>query len=217
MHHPEREAKGEQGERDLRAWFDLNRFAHVAIRQDDKTFAHLFRKEVKRPDFLLLVDSIGLLAVDAKFCARCAGGTALPLEADFSRALMFERIFRLPVWYAYRGDDASTWYWISALKAFQVAVRRRPEDTYLQVELKHFVCLRSSADFGLLYTERLPGFQNIRPAGPSTAQMQGSGGPAKPEEKTAGRAAAALGRFVRTVRNGGSRGGDGHTANDQKR
>ena len=126
---PVRKAKGDAGEADLRAWFDRHGFGYVAVCQHQQTFATLFRDQVKRPDFLLLIDSLGIIAVDAKHKSKSKQRDSYTLSYDyeFRRALMFERIFRLPVWYAYHGPDADTWYWISALKAFEVGRRKGPK------------------------------------------------------------------------------------------
>lgn len=166
MFDPALKAKGDQGEADLRAWFDRHGFGYVAVCQNRETFASLFNGVVKRPDFLVLVDSIGIIAVDAKHRNTNPRGDAytLPHETEFQRALMFERIFRMPIWYAYRGSDADTWYWISALKAFAVGKRLGADNSYLQIDLAEFVCLRSGNDFGKLYTQRMPGFERLRAA-----------------------------------------------------
>jgi len=156
--------KGDQGETELQAWFDRYGFAYVRIRQDDITFSRLFKQnEVKRPDFLVLVDSIGMIAVDAKFKKLSrSGNQTLSFEAEVRKAILFERIFRLPVWYAYRGPDAETWYWISALKAFEVGVKYSKEKDYLEIATKEFACLRTGADFAQLYTQRMPGLKRLR-------------------------------------------------------
>lgn len=111
----------------------------------------------------MLVDSIGMIGVDAKHRERVGNRYTLPYDTEFRRAILFERLFRLPVWYAYRGADADTWHWISALKAFEVGEKHdAKQETYLQIDIAHFVCLRSGEDFGKLYTQRMPGLQQTR-------------------------------------------------------
>ncbi len=161
---PVRKAKGDAGEADLRAWFDRYGFGYVAVHQNKETFAALFRDHVKRPDFLLLIDSLGIIAVDAKHKTKDRQRDCYTLSYDykFRRALMFERIFRLPVWYAYRGADADTWHWISALKAFEVGRKKGTKESWLEIDLEHFECLQSGADFGKLYTQRMPAFAKLK-------------------------------------------------------
>ena len=57
---------GKQGEDAMNAWLQLHGFSYVAICQAPDTFAPLFGTAVKRPDFLLLLESIGLIAIDVK-------------------------------------------------------------------------------------------------------------------------------------------------------
>lgn len=161
--------KAKQGEDELQSWFNRHGFGYVAICQNKGTFAHLFRNDVKRPDFLLLVDSIGMIAVDAKYRKLYSEGYTLPHDEEFERALMFERIFRLPVWYAYRGVDADTWHWISALKVQQVGNKRvNAKGAYMELKASEFECLRTGADFAKLYTQRMPGLKKLRSVKDST-------------------------------------------------
>ncbi len=159
--------KGKAGESDFQLWLDRHGFGYVAVCQAEATFAGLFTGMVKRPDFLVVLDGLGLLAVDVKHRETDKKGRfyTLPLDAELRRALMFERVFRLPIWYAYRGPEADRWFWISALKAFEVGKERtNRHGTYLEIKLAEFACIRSGADFGQLYTHRLPGLRKLHAA-----------------------------------------------------
>ncbi len=86
----------------MNAWLQLHGFSYVAICQAPDTFAPLFGTAVKRPDFLLLLESIGLIAIDVKNRNRYKKTCySLPYEDELRRAVAFERLFRIPVWYAY--------------------------------------------------------------------------------------------------------------------
>ena len=90
---------------------------------------------------------------------------SLPYEKELRRALTFERLFRLPVWYAYKGKMDGTWYWISALKAIEVGKLREHKESkvpFLSIRLEEFELVSSNADFGKLYTHRLPGLKKIK-------------------------------------------------------
>jgi Holliday junction resolvase len=161
------EDKGAEGERELNHWLRANGLAYVYIAQSPDTFAGLFPGKVKRPDFLVLLDSVGLIAVDAKNKAPFDGGFTLKMEAEVRRVLTFERVFRMPVWYAYLGRDEAgkiVWYWISALRAVEVGkrrVNRESSEEFLAIQLKYFAEVRTNEDLGKLYTHRLPGLANI--------------------------------------------------------
>ncbi len=68
-----------------------------------------------------------MIAIDAKNCAESRGEYTLPFEEELKRVITFERLFRIPVWYAYLNnidDGHSRWRWISALKALDAGERR---------------------------------------------------------------------------------------------
>jgi hypothetical protein len=159
-------AKGQEGEKKLRNWLDVQGLAHVSICQNPDSFAALFASDVKRPDFFLLLESVGLIAIDVKNQKQSQEGYTLTLDAELRRAIAFERLFRIPLWYAYPATEKgeTVWYWISALKAIEVGQtfkRRKDQLPFLNIALQHFERLVSNADLGKLYTHRLPGAKKI--------------------------------------------------------
>lgn len=162
-------AKGEVGERRLNEWMQAAGLSYLYINQAKEVFARIFRGTVKRPDFLVLLESIGLIAVDAKNYALKRGVFTLPLESELRRVLTFERLFRIPVWYAYLHDEggAAIWYWISALKAIEVGEVRKNSKTgedFVTIKLEHFERIEKNEDLGKLYTHRLPSLNGIHKA-----------------------------------------------------
>lgn len=167
MDYAERVAKGLDGEMNLHTWLDAQGLAHVSICQNPESFAALFAGHAKRPDFLLLLESIGLIAIDVKnqTLSKRPVGYTLTLDTELRRAIAFERLFRIPLWYVYprEENEQTVWYWISALKALEVGDKRvsANEVEFLNIELKHFERLVTNADLGKLYTHRLPGLTKI--------------------------------------------------------
>ena len=162
-------AKGEVGERRLNEWMQAAGLSYLYINQAKEVFARIFHGTVKRPDFLVLLESIGLIAVDAKNYALKRGVFTLPLESELRRVLTFERLFRIPVWYAYLHEEDGTaiWYWISALKAIEVGVIRTNSKTgedFVAIKLEHFERIEKNEDLGKLYTHRLPSLNGIHKA-----------------------------------------------------
>lgn len=72
--------------------------------------------------FLLFNERIllgsGLIAIDAKNQKFYEDRQIYTLNYDkeLRRALMFESLFRIPLWYAYYDESENWWYWINALK-----------------------------------------------------------------------------------------------------
>jgi hypothetical protein len=161
------EEKGKIGEFDLNVWFQKYGLSYLHLNQSKETFASLFAGNLKRPDFLVLFESIGLLAVDAKNYTLSGGVYTLELENEVRRVITFERLFRIPVWYAYRRekDGEITWYWISALKAIEVGEVRKNESKgieFLAIKLEHFVEIRTNEDLGKLFTMRMPSLVSVK-------------------------------------------------------
>lgn len=91
--------KGEGGERTLQDWLDRSRLAYLYLDQSPLTIPAAHRAHIKRPDFLVAVDGIGTIAVDAKAKSFIEG--CLVLDASERRRLDgFESTFGIPVWYA---------------------------------------------------------------------------------------------------------------------
>ncbi|MFC1672530.1 hypothetical protein ACFL12_00100 [Pseudomonadota bacterium] len=158
--------KGAAGEAALNKWLKAQQLSYVAVCQSKKTFSPLFSDEVKRPDFLILFESIGLIAVDVKNYKFSRGKYTLKLEDELKRSLAFERLFRIPLWYAYCDDseDQMSWYWISALKAVEVGEVRtngKTDEQFLAIDRSEFEHITDASDLAKLYTHRLPGVSKI--------------------------------------------------------
>lgn len=152
--------KGDEAEKSFLKWLDENGFSFLYINQDTESFPTLFKNSVKRPDFLVLIDSIGLIAVDVKnynpYKDKYYG---LPYEAELKKTLSFERMFRIPVWYAYSHEDS--WLWISALKAVEVGKilkNKEKKEEFLSICITDFTEVKTNNDIGKLWEQRLPCF-----------------------------------------------------------
>src|SRR5262245_4339404 len=91
--------QGEGGERTLQDWLDRSRLAYLYLDQTPLTIPAAHRADIKRPDFLVAVDGLGTIAVDAKAKAFVDG--YFMLDASERRRLDgFESVFGIAVWYA---------------------------------------------------------------------------------------------------------------------
>jgi len=152
-------AMSKAAERAFEAWLKREGFSYLAVCQDREHFAPLFKGNLKHPDFLILLESIGMIAVDVKGNTLSRGQYTLPYEEEWRLAMTFEQVFRLPVWYAYWDAKAGVAYWISALKAIEVGVERenhKDKKKFFAIKLRHFAQIATNADIGKLYTQRLP-------------------------------------------------------------
>lgn len=91
--------KGEGGERALQDWLDRSRLAYLFLDQSPLTIPAAHRADIKRPDFLVAINGLGTIALDAKAKAFIDG--CFVLDASERRRLEgFESVFAIPVWYA---------------------------------------------------------------------------------------------------------------------
>lgn len=95
----ERIEQGEGGERTLQDWLDRSHLAYLFLDQTPLTIPATLRASLKRPDFLVAMDGLGTVAVDAK--AKAFIDSHFVLDTSERRRLDgFESEFGMPVWYA---------------------------------------------------------------------------------------------------------------------
>jgi hypothetical protein len=101
----ERQAQGQVAEDRFRAWLDRCHLPHVYVEQSPMTIPEHLRGEIKRPDFLVGIPTIGTLAVDVK--AKRIYQDAILIDAyEHKTLLAFETFFNITVWFACFPPDA---------------------------------------------------------------------------------------------------------------
>lgn len=95
----QRKAQGQAAEDRFRSWLDRCCLPHIYVEQSPFTIPEPLRGEIKRPDFLVGIPSIGTIAVDVK--AKRVYRDALIIDAYEHRTLLaFETFFNTSVWFA---------------------------------------------------------------------------------------------------------------------
>ncbi|MHB1546907.1 MAG: hypothetical protein ACYCSB_02245 [bacterium] len=113
-----------EGEEKFQEWLEHKKYSYIYLDQSKDTFSSLFANNVKRPDFLVLIDSIGLIAIDVKSRnkltnynnkGKSEGRFTLNESEDTQKLLAFERKFRISVWIVFCLDAGGfeAWHWIS--------------------------------------------------------------------------------------------------------
>ena len=155
--------RGIIAEKSFLQWIKNSNLPFLYIDQKQTTFSSLFPTAIKRPDFLLLLNSLGFIAIDVKYRpVKRPRFTDFRLDKDdVNLTLGFERIFRIPVWFAFCDEfktEPEEWYWISALKAIEVgAWQPRHEDNkeFLIIPVDECAEVRQVKDLGLLFSQVL--------------------------------------------------------------
>lgn len=163
--------RGKSGEDALHNWLSGSNLSYVSICQSQETFAKLFADSVKRPDFLLLLHSIGLIAIDAKNCTYSSEyqNYTLNYDTELRRSLMFENLFRIPLWYAFydKSAESEKWYWISSLKALEMGEIKQKNDgseNFLAIKREHFIVIETVDDLAKLYSHRIDDIKSLAKA-----------------------------------------------------
>jgi hypothetical protein len=95
----QRRAQGQIAEDRFRAWLDRCTLPHLYVEQSPITLPQPLRGEIKRPDFLVGIPTIGTIAVDVK--AKRIYDDAIIIDAYEHRTLLnFETFFNISVWFA---------------------------------------------------------------------------------------------------------------------
>lgn len=95
----QRKSQGQAAEDRFRSWLDRCCLPHIYVEQSPFTIPKPLRGDIKRPDFLIGIPSIGTIAVDVK--AKRIYQDALIIEAYEHRTLLnFETFFNISVWFA---------------------------------------------------------------------------------------------------------------------
>lgn len=165
MTRSEREALRKEAEDALNEWLKSTGISYLYVDQKIETFATLFSDALKRPDFLVLLESIGMIAVDAKNY-KSSSSEFMINHGDIQKGLAFEQVFRIPVWFAYYDrENPERWYWIRLLKAIEVhgdqRTKRDDGSVFYPIKLKHFESISTNEDLGKLYTHRLQSLKKI--------------------------------------------------------
>lgn len=92
--------EGLQGETAFRSWLLTSTLGFLEVDQTFHTLPYYLKRIVKRPDFLVGILSVGMVAVDVKSRASVMKDFIIIEETEYQSFAAFERYFGLRVWYA---------------------------------------------------------------------------------------------------------------------
>lgn len=98
-HYAGLKAQGDAAESQFMAWLDRCGLPYMYVEQSPLTVPEGFRGEIKRPDFLVGIPTVGMLAYDVK--AKTIYNDTIIIDAYEHRTFRnFETCFNITVWYA---------------------------------------------------------------------------------------------------------------------
>lgn len=128
-------ARGEAAERDFQRWLDASCLPHIYVEQSPMTVPGSLRGRIKRPDYLVAIPHVGMVAFDVK-CKSLYEGRFLFDVDEVQRLRTFSRLFRLTVFFACldpEGSDQS--YWVRLDKLDSAAAFKRNGKLVLSLAL----------------------------------------------------------------------------------
>ena len=153
--------QGKEGEDAFQTWLNSEELGFLRIDQDWKSMSSVFKESVKRPDYLLLLPSIGFIAIDVKHSSLNSSCFTLTIDNELERTIAFEHYTRIYLWYAYKDKDYSgnsIWHFISAHKALEKGIKKRNQKkniSYFSIKLKYFERVTKSEDLSKLFNSRI--------------------------------------------------------------
>lgn len=115
-----------KAEEQFKKWLDDRDYSYFFLDQTPETFARFFKGVTKRPDFIVVIKQVGLIAVDIKDKDPHEKGDYILDESDeIERYLQFERLTRIPVWFVFSSakDQYNNWKWIPLSKVLECPLR----------------------------------------------------------------------------------------------
>mgnify|MGYP001773005245 CR=1 FL=1 len=136
----------------FKEWLDQKGYGYLYIDQSAQTFSEFFRGIIKRPDFLVVLNRIGIIAVDVKernmpFDRHGAPCVTLDEEEEVNKYLAFERLMRVPVWFVfYIGGDYSIQRWVPLSKVFECERETSEKGPFRIIRLEDCIILQTNRD-----------------------------------------------------------------------
>lgn len=122
---PANAAKGAAAELMFRHWLDDSVLPHLYVEQSPLTVPTPLRGEIKRPDYLVGIPGVGLIAFDEKAKTIFAGSLIFDLD-EVRKLRTFARLFHLTVYFACldpAGGVAGYWVRLDQLDFLPVVTR----------------------------------------------------------------------------------------------
>lgn len=118
-------AKGAQAEQAFRVWLDSAVLPHMYVEQSPLTVPAPLRGKIKRPDYLVGIPGVGLVAFDVKAKTVYPEGLIFDL-AEIQKLRTFARLFHLTVYFACLDPEGGAQgYWVRLEKLDDVPAIHR--------------------------------------------------------------------------------------------
>ena len=123
---PADQARGEAAERAFARWLDASVLPHLYVEQSPLTTPAPLRGRIKRPDYLVGIPGVGLVAFDVKAKTVYARDGLIFDVAEVQKLRVFARLFHLTTFFACLDPDGGPHgYWVRLDQLDEVPAVRR--------------------------------------------------------------------------------------------
>jgi hypothetical protein len=158
---PDSVKKGIAGERMFIVWLNRVGLSFLQLNQTKDTMPFLFKGNIKRPDFLVLLQGISFIAVDVK---NFDSEFIIEIK-EIDKTISFELSCKLSVWFVFvdKQNEGNGWYWIGAhtVKNIGQIVSRHGKKMFL-IRPSNCQHITTAEDMAKLYTEKFSSYRNIK-------------------------------------------------------
>lgn len=143
----ERQTQGAAAEEKFRDWLDRCILPHMYVEQSPLTVPKGLKGEIKRPDFLVGIPTLGTLAFDVK--AKTVYNQHIIIDAYEHRTFLnFETFFNMTVWYVcFPPEEPHTCHLFLNRDLAALPVSKRRGAASIAVPLKETVTADPRRDF----------------------------------------------------------------------
>jgi hypothetical protein len=139
--------RGAVAEKQFRDWLDRCALPHMYVEQSPLTVPKGLKGEIKRPDFLVGIPSVGTIAFDVK--AKSVYDNHIIINEYEHRTFQnFENFFNITVWYAcFPPDEPPYCHLVMNRTLADLSVVKKRGEACIQIPLKHMVLADPRRDF----------------------------------------------------------------------
>ena len=152
--------KGEKAELEFKKWLDKNKINHLYIKQDLKSFPKSFENTLRRPDFIIMLENIGMIMVEVRRRSIYPRYNTIPIDTeDLKKYIRFQSKFNIPIWYAVSNEQLNykTWFWIPMSKIAELETpmlhSSKSKQNFIPISLDKFSRIEYNEHIGKIFSK----------------------------------------------------------------
>ena len=153
---------GDKTELKFKEWLEKHRIPYLYINQEKGTFSSVFEDQLKRPDFIILIENFGFILVDVKYKKISKEYGTYSIDYNETKKFSsFQRKFNIPIWYAISNEesDYKTWLWIPVSRVLELNVEAcissKSNEPFFPISMDNFIQISHNESIEKLFIKSL--------------------------------------------------------------